>query len=319
MLAILFRHAIIARSSYIFLYIIVALVTLSSIRAVNVRGLEGGDGYVRAAVFVVELFVTLALVRRANLKSYMSGAAIVLVAGTLLYVAAASRGAITQEWGRYTYFNDASPNLGAEIIAMSIVVASCSFSPIWLALAAAPSIYAVNLLQGRAALIVVVVVVAMRLIMSELRPFVAPAGAVALAALAYSGHLAPALNSALMLQDQERGMSTGFTGRDQYWGNAIKCFLDSPFIGSGVGANVEAHNFFLYGLCQFGALSILIFGTLFVMFMKLAASGQKEMFGMLALPILFIFNDRFINLNPYPFLMYVILFAHDNEQPSAIP
>ena len=111
-------------------------------------------------------------------------------------------------------------------------------------------------------------------------------------------------------------MESGFVGRDKLWSEAWHYFLASPIIGNGAGFfdryGVEIHNFFLYGLSEFGLLSLLIYGMIFFLFYDLYRTNKPWFFCFIGIPIFWIFNDRFFNINPYPFLLYIVLFAHAN-------
>src|SRR5690606_8421634 len=67
------------------------------------------------------------------------------------------------------------------------------------------------------------------------------------------------LNSALMLDDEHRGIGTGFVGRDERWLGAWRLFLDAPLMGNGADVFADrgmhgAHSFPLYALACYGTL-----------------------------------------------------------------
>jgi O-antigen ligase len=132
-----------------------------------------------------------------------------------------------------------------------------------------------------------------------------------------SSKAASVFNSIFLLHDKYRGLGSGFVGRDQLWTTAWQWFKASPIIGNGAGFfdrnNVEIHNFFLFGLSEFGLLSLIIYGVIFYLFYELYRTDKKWFVCFLGIPVFWMFNDRFFNINPYPFLFYIVLFAHANR------
>lgn len=311
------------RLSAFSLYGVIAIILLSC-----AAGGSEPNSYIRSFAFVANLFLTLSIVKRNNLSLYVTTCVWVLGVSTVLYVAEVHAGVAKEVWGRFSYFGGTEPNLGSEIVAMSVVLATCVLPPVRLLLFAAPSLYAINLMQGRSALIVALVALAAKLffgIESTQKRLIA-ALMIAFVGLVlfifFFADVNAFFNAMFLVDDEYRGSSTGFTGRDQLWGAAWKYFEQSPFIGNGVGfgekVGVEPHNFFLYGLSQFGLLSFFIFGTILFLYFDLYRSNRQWVYGLLAIPIFWMFNDRFFNLNPYPFLFYVVLFAHADVS-SRIP
>jgi O-antigen ligase len=245
---------------------------------------------------------------------------------TLLYIFMVNTGHFEGKWGRYNYFGDSHPNLGSEIIAMSVIYAACVLSPIRLAAFSLVSIYAINFMQGRAGLIVCLLATVMGIFtrIENPRNRAALAAAVIFAFLlsltVYHETTITYLNSILLLNDEHRGSDTGFVGRDELWGGAWDAFLQSPVIGNGAGfeerLDVNPHNFFLFGLALFGSLSIFVFGVIIYLYYELFKKNISWFSILIITTIMFVFNDRFFNLNPYPFFLYVALFAHAQDGPD---
>jgi O-antigen ligase len=125
-------------------------------------------------------------------------------------------------------------------------------------------------------------------------------------------------SSALFLDDEYRGVGTGFVGREDVWNDAWNYFLKSPIIGNGAGFfnhldNVYPHNFFLLGLSEFGLLSLPIFGIMFALMFAMFRNDLEKYSSLASIPIFWMFNARFININPYPFLFFVVLLAYANS------
>lgn len=294
-------------------------------------GGAGLDDYIKVIGFIANLLLTLLIIRRSNLPAYVFACVCTIGISTLVYLGMVETGGIQAIWGRYSYFADTEPNLGSEIIAISIVLSTCVLAPRYFVFFAAPSLYAISLMQGRSGLFVSIVALVVKLYFSIEQP---KTRAITTIILVFIGlvlyvflldTVSAYFNTLFLIDDEYRGTSTGFTGRDELWGAAWNYFLKSPVIGNGVvnyaESGVEPHNFFLFGLTKFGLLSLLIFGVIIYLYYELYRSNRQWFYGLSAIPILWIFNDRFLNLNPYPFLLYVVLFANadDGRFPSDPP
>jgi O-antigen ligase len=126
------------------------------------------------------------------------------------------------------------------------------------------------------------------------------------------------ISSFLFLDDEYRGLASGFVGRDDLWSGAWNYFLLSPIIGNGAGffehlVDVYPHNFFLYGLSEFGLLSLPVFGIMFALMFAMFRNDLQKYVSLASISIFWIFNARFININPYPFLFFAVLLAYGNS------
>ena len=296
-----------------FIYAICSLVVISSI-----AGNSDVNGYYQIFGFAVHLLITLFLINSSNLSIYLKSSLIPILLTTCLYLLLLERGLIAENWGRYQYVGDTHPNLGSEIIGVSIILAACTLSRYFLLIIyCIPSLYAISLMQGRAALLASLVAIALR-IFADLKTtrnrfnfsfFVSICGLLAF----YFSNASSDINTLFKLDDQYRGVGTGFVGRDELWSIGWNNFLSSPLVGNGVGENVVAHNFFLYGLAEFGLLSLILLGFIFYRYACLYFENRRMFCVFLSFLVLWVFNDRFINLNPYPFLFYVTLFAQGQQ------
>ncbi len=314
---IYYRYISISRIAVLSALVLTSIILISSVPS----GSQFAD-YAKIFGFVTHVFITLTMIRRDNLPKYMLTCVGVLFTSTLIYLVAAKTGHIDTTFGRYSYFHHTHPNLGSEIIAMSIVLAACVLTWMPFLVVTLPSLYAIYLMEGRAALVVALITIGAKLVYEEWRD--KKRLALILGGLAGAGVLAlllsdkaqKVLNSAFLLHDKYRGIGSGFVGRDQLWSVAWHWFMASPLIGNGAGFfdryGVEIHNFFLFGLSEFGILSLIIYGTIFYLFYELYRTNRKWFFCFLGIPVFWMFNDRFFNINPYPFLLYVVLFAHAN-------
>ena len=298
-----------------FIYAVCSLVVFSSI-----AGNSDVNGYFQIFGFAVHLLITLFFINSSNLLVYLKSSLIPILLTTCFYLFQLERGLITETWGRYLYFGDTHPNLGSEIIAVSVILAACTFSRNFLIIFCIPSLYAIQLMQGRSALLASLLAIALR-IFADLKTtknrlyfsfFVSFGGLLAF----YLSNASSDINSLLKLDDEYRGIGTGFVGRDELWSIGWNNFLSSPLVGNGVGDSVVAHNFFLYGLAEFGLLSLILFGFIFYRYACLYFEDRRMFCVFLSFLVLWIFNDRFMNLNPYPFLFFVTLFAQGQQPPG---
>ena len=246
---IYYKYISISRVAVLSALVLTSIILISSVPS----GSQFAD-YAKIFGFVTHVFITLTMIRRDNLPKYMLASVGVLFASTLIYLVAAKTGHIDTTFGRYSYFHHTHPNLGSEIIAMSIVLAACVLGWVPFLIVTLPSLYAIYLMEGRAALVVALITIGAKLVYEQWRNKkrlalilggLAGAGLLALLVSDKAGKL---LNSAFLLHDKYRGIGSGFVGRDQLWNVAWHWFMASPIIGNGAGFfdryGVEIHNFF---------------------------------------------------------------------------
>ena len=231
LISIRFLH--LGRPSAFSLYGVTAIILISS----AVGGAEPG-AYLKVFAFVASLFMTLSMVRRHNLRVYVLACVYTIGISTLLYLAMVLTGSVPATWDRFGYFGGSAANLGSEIIAMSIVLATCVLSPVRLLIFSLPSLYALNLMQGRSGLIVSLTAVTAKLYFCIEQPkermIVTLAAILALFImyLFFYDNIYTYLNEMFLLDNEYRGVNTGFVGRDELWESGWKCFIQSPIIGN---------------------------------------------------------------------------------------
>ena len=218
--------------------------------------------YAKIFGFVTHVFITLTMVRRDNLPKYMLASVGVLFTSTLIYLVAAKTGHIDTTFGRYSYFHHTHPNprlrdhrhvgrsrrlragLGA-VPHRDAALALCDLSD-----------------GGPRRALVALITVGAKLVYDQWRDkkrlalilaALVGAGVVALLVSDKAGKCSTRPFSCI---DKYRGLGSGFVGRDQLWSVAWHWFMASPIIGNGAGFfycyGVEIHNFFLFGLSEFG-------------------------------------------------------------------
>lgn len=279
------------------------------------------DFFAQYSFFMIHLTVSLLILRPELWIYYMKGVAVVLGGLNFLFIVEAFAGLIPTEWDRYTYFGGGAANLGAEIGAVGVVAALVSLRTIPAIAATIIAFYAVMLMQGRAALLVIIGSSSLRIALSIWsrcrRSGLGRSGFIVgllFCAAASSGLVIDVMTKLMLINDSDRGAGTDFVGRGERWALAYKKFLENPIIGAGLGwydrlVESSPHNFYLYGLSQFGMLSICIYMPLAVCAYRGWRANKNAFLIISPLLILTIFNDRFMNLNAYPFVMFVVLLS----------
>jgi len=272
--------------------------------------------------FVIQAGLTLYVLRPETVAAYCRSAATMILAAMVVYLALAATGHIDHVYGRYQFFGGSHPNLGSEIIAVGTVAAAASFNRRNFFVFIGLAIIAVAMMQGRAALVTCLLVAMVRAAaaIGELPPrtrristaLLLVAGPTILAMVALP--LIENLNSALMLDDEHRGIGTGFVGRDERWLGAWRLFLDAPLMGNGADVFADrgmhgAHSFPLYALACYGTLGAVFLGMIGRRIILVALDNRWLGAAWLSLLVMLVLNDRFLNLNPYPFLAITMLCA----------
>ncbi len=299
----------------------IAILTLFDLAFLDVNAFDA----VQVLGFVVEIGLTLSIVNPAQIRAYLAVYAYAILLNIMLYVWEVHHGYVGQQAGRFFYFQGLHPNLGSEIAATGMICAALAF-PGWLfALAWLVEISAVLLMQGRAAMLVaagIAIVMSARgasrfgqkYRFAGLAAMVAAAAAFVALFQPISEKLARSASNDLLLNNPYRGASSGVSGRDIGWHEAIAAFERSPLTGVGVGyfndpMLAPPHNLPLFFLAQFGVLGLPMLGYIIYKYKKLFT---QERFRFLVwaqfLPLLLL-NDRMFNMNPYPFVFYVVMLA----------
>ncbi|MGY3363865.1 O-antigen ligase [Bradyrhizobium sp. GM2.4] len=297
-----------SRASIPFIYCVLILETISAL--INDVGILST---IRVYVFCVNLFVTLTFVS----VSYWRGLLFISSIDALLYLAFLETGRISDAYGRYLFFSASHPNLGAELFFSAAFASMLSKTP-KLSLLLLPLFFAPTfLMQGRAAEIGILYAVGIVGWKStkNLSPL-ARFGTASLVAVVAFGWLmtvdvAALVNKVLLLDNQYRGENTNATGRITYWTSALDVWFSHPLFGAGSDyptrlGTLQAHNFFLYPLAYYGLLGFSLV-LIFVQRLLVVAISGRAAYIAAFVPML-AFNDRFINLNTYPTIMFVYIF-----------
>ena len=273
----------------------------------------------QSAGFTAHLALSLLILRAKSVRRYAKFVSFFIAASALVYVLAVAAGQVPDKWGRLLYFHGAHPNVGAEIAAIGVIAAAIAFRMRMFLLVAAAPVLSAFLMKGRATIIAVSLVFALKALFVLLETarsqrrrsqllFAFPL------ALLAGGLLLPLILDAMMITDANRGAASGFVGRAERWELGMAVFRENPLTGVGIGSFValdrdSPHNFFIYGLAEMGLLFGLVMGTLIFLFAKGVAINRWQALYVAPVTVLMLFNDRFLNLNPYPFVVLVLLFG----------
>ncbi|MDA9453638.1 hypothetical protein XI00_04930 [Bradyrhizobium sp. CCBAU 21359] len=297
-----------SRSSFAFLFSL-AIIEIVSAVSNDVAILSS----IRVIVFCVNLVVTLNFVG----KYYWRGLVLVSATDAIIYLTMLETGRITEIYGRYLFFANSHPNLGSEIFFGAAYACLLSSMPrLSLALVAlffVPTFF----MQGRAAELGILCVAGILAwnYAREMRP----AGRTILffsiigigLVIAFNVDLAAAIDKVLLLDDENRGGSTNASGRTLYWTAALAAWSGNPILGAGSDyptrlGMLQPHNFFLYPLACYGLLGVIVLIIFLRKFSELAFYGRFVY--LLPLVPMLAFNDRFVNLNIYPTIMFLFIF-----------
>lgn len=270
---------------------------------------------IRILVFSINLFVTLNFVG----TNYWRGLVLSTLVNALAYLAFARAGSIGIVFGRYLYFSESHPNLGAEIFFGGAFAALLTRTP-QLSLLIVPLFFApAFLMQGRAAELGIVCAEAILAWQSLKRTHVLIRFSLLaflfalLVVVLLNADLSGLANKVLLLDDSYRGEGTGASGRGRFWENALAMFVQNPFFGAGSDfvvrlRSIQPHNFFLYPLAYYGFMGLAVL-AIFIQRLGIVAlyGGVAALYLVPFVPML-AFNDRFVNLNIYPTVLFLYVF-----------
>ncbi|WP_354168117.1 MULTISPECIES: O-antigen ligase family protein [unclassified Bradyrhizobium] len=267
----------------------------------------------RILVFSVNLFVTLNFLG----TPYWRGLVFVSVIDATVYLVFYQTGRLVDFYGRTLFFSASHPNLGSELFfsaafgALLIRMPKVSF-------ALTPLFFAPTfLMQGRAAELGILAVAcilfwhASRNLSPLTRLLLILTTLIAGGALLFTLDVSDLANKVLLLDNQYRGENTNASGRNLYWASAFEAWATNPLFGAGSDfparlGMLQPHNFFLYPIAYYGLMGLIVLFILLSKFAYVAVFG-RALYLVPFVPML-AFNDRFVNLNTYPAIMFLFLF-----------
>jgi O-antigen ligase len=268
--------------------------------------------------FLAHISLTLMLIVE-ELLSYFRWIAYICATSALVYLGFAGLGQIDVVWGRYYYFNGSHPNLGSEIATAGVLCGAISLTIRRFVLLTVPMFASAFVMQGRSALLTIALVVALRAAREMyttsrsrrtqwwtiiMVPFAVAALIVGI----------PIVIDAMQLDNAYRGIDSGLGGRGDQWQMAWDAFMARPLTGQGLGwvtatQDLGAHQFFLYGLAEMGLLSVFVFLGMFLLAFRSFQIHGWKLVSIAPVVVMTMVNDRFINLNLYPYVLWIFLFA----------
>lgn len=300
------------------------------------NGISDVSSLLQVVPFAVSLALTLALINERSCQRYFQAFSIFLFGCIVIYLVMWLGGQIQSEWGRWLFFAGSHPNLGGEFCYAAVLAAAISMRlrSLYFVSLVLLSLTAGHLMQTRSAMVGIFVIALIALNLALVKRTSIALRVLVLCVIVGLGGLVIELTSVrgvsgaigdlLLLNDQRRGLDTGFSARDEHWDNAWETFFNHPAFGVGFGYfhvldEASPHNFWLYMLSELGLLSLIsVYALGRASFALFKTNRVVSLFCCSAI-VLTIFNDRFINMNAYPFLIYVILFLKDGAWSIAAP
>lgn len=275
-------------------------------------------GAAQALGFLIHLTLTLLLVVE-EIPAYFRSIAYISAGSAVVYLGFAVVGSIETVWGRYYYFNLIHPNVGAEIAAAGALCGAISLPIRRFVVLTVPMFASAFLMQGRSALLAIALAVALRAareLYTTSQSRKTQWWTIIMAPFVMAGLVigTPLVLDTMQLDSKYRGIETGLGGRGEQWQMAWNAFVDRPLTGQGLGwisvtQDIGAHQFFLYGLAEMGLLAIPIFVGMAVLGARAFAIHRWKLAALAPVIVMTFVNDRFINLNLYPYVLWVFLFS----------
>lgn len=249
----------------------IAVTILASI----LMGYADFDGVLQPAGVLVSLALTIMVLGDQNVGLYMKafGLSCLLACATFLFqvnfVPLNADHGVWELSGRYTFIYGTQPNLGGEVL-FSGLIAFCAARLNTALLVGIFVLFFVSLdlLQSRAAMLSSLMAFSFYIYAEKMRWF-SPSSRIAIvAALAVIVAIlllfnADRVSDLFLLDDQYRGIGTGYVGREDRWENAWNVFTQSPIFGVGFSyfrtdGALSPHSMWLGMLSIMGLMSVFL-------------------------------------------------------------
>lgn len=267
------------------------------------------DEIAKLAAFFVSLVLTVLFFDYKDFSYYFNAVRHSILICSFLWLFMYFNGNISVVNNRPMFFSGSHPNLGSEIFAIGAL--SWSLLRNWKSVfALLPFSASCFFLQGRSSLLSLfcLLVVVTFFILKKNFILFAPVVLCGFFLLYFSGFF----SDAFYLDDPNRGIGSGFSGRVAERDFALRLFYKNYFRGIGFGffdgeRAMYPHNILVHGFCELG-IGFFVFILFFILLLKKIAKINFYYFliSLCLFPLLY-FNARFINLNSYPFIYYVFL------------
>jgi O-Antigen ligase len=295
-----------------------------SILASIIMGNTGLEGVVQPVGMIASLAMTLMILNDESIFAYMKafGISCLLACAAFLFqlnfVPLNTTLGIWEESGRYSFIFGTQPNLGGEVLFTGFVAFCVARLNAALVVAVFVLFFVtLNLLESRAALLSILLALSAYLYMEKIRGFslgsrMALASALVLCLIGFCLLFSDRIADLFLFNDEYRGFGTGYVGREDRWEVAWEIFLESPLFGIGFEyfrhVFTTPHSMWMNMLTMIGLMSVFVVIPMFKNGLRIYAANTEIFFLLLSFVPMTIFNDRFLNLNPYPFLLFVLLF-----------
>lgn len=279
---------------------------------------------------IVSIILTLTIVRH-DITGYAKGMALSCGVICGLYLASAAAGVLETTGNRHAFFNGHHPNLGGELISTTLVMAAFALKPRLFTPLAIAALYCTFLMQSRTSTVAILVSIgcyftfhssirwgwrstalAAATVLSLLAGFVAVAAA--FQQESFEAIYRFVIDSVFLVEDEYRGGDSGLSGRDQHWLAAIEVISEHPFIGVGPDftarqGGLQPHNWLLYAVTQYGVFGWVLAALFLAAALKAIKHQPLRLIAFVPLFVPWLLNDRFLNFNVYPFVLYILAFA----------
>ena len=288
-----------------------------------IMGNTSVEGVVQPVGTLISLAMTIMILSGENIAAYMKAFGLSCLTACLVFLfqlhfVPLNTHGLWEQSGRYSFIYFTQPNLGGEILFTGFI-AFCIARVNMIFLIATFILFfvVINLVESRAAMLSILLAFSCYVYVERVR-WLAPGSRIALISLlavliVVLGVLnRESVSHLFLLDDRYRGVGTGYVGREEHWESALNVFLQSPFFGVGFGYFrhdvVTPHSMWLGMLSMMGAMGFFMLVAMWRNGSRIYAANTTMFLLLLSFIPMTIFNDRFLNLNPYPFLLFVILF-----------
>jgi O-antigen ligase len=287
----------------------------------ELNSVENLTPYLTVLIFLININILMLAINKRSTQAFLSLFFKTTSLMAFLHILLVFFDIIGSHYGRSLFFGDTQPNLGGEIYVVAVVSGAIAMHRTTFLLYMMPMLISAYFLQSRTSLLVVVAITLIKLTIER-------GYSISLRSLWFGGALLTLasfsllvsessrkwlLENVLFADDQFRGASSGFlSGRDARWQDAWNSFIDRPFFGHGLnwyidGMSLGAHSPFLYSLVYFGIFGLTFWIFFLVRFFVIAKYNLHIAVLLLPCFLMFVLNDRFLNSNAFPLLLYFIV------------
>jgi hypothetical protein len=283
-----------------------------------ILGITSSEGVIQPIGTLISLALTIMVLSDENITAYMKAFGVSCFMACLAFLFQLKFGdTVWTESGRYTFIYGTQPNLGGEILFAGFIAFCFARLNTKLIFGTfALYCFVISLLEARAAMLSMLIAFSLYVYVEKIRRF-APIERIAFISILgvifvlYCALNWDSISNLFLLDDSYRGAGTGVAGRGQRWENAWNTFLQFPLFGVGFGYfsyDLTPHSMWLGMLSTMGLMSFFIFVAILQNGWRIYSANIRVFFLLISFIPMTIFNDRILNLNPYPFLLFVLLF-----------